>query len=160
MKILRWLDRNFENVISVAMFSVFIISTLLQVIFRFVLNFSLSWTEELARYTFIYMVYFAVAMAAQQGTHVRVEIIDEIVPAKYMKYVLCVTEFISAVFVFIIALSSVKYANKLISMNQITPALQLLYGHVYWIVPGGLFLTTFRFLQRIYRRLTGKITEG
>lgn len=160
MKILRWLDQNFENVISTVMFSVFIICTFLQVLFRFIFNFSLSWTEEMARYTFIYMVYFAVALAAQQGTHVRVEIIDEIVPKKYMKYILCFTELVSAAFLFIIALSSVEYANKLISMNQITPALQLMYGYVYWIVPGGLFLTTFRFLQRIVRRLTGKITEG
>lgn len=160
MKILRWLDRNFENTLSCILFTVFIICTMLQVLFRFVFNFSLSWTEETARYTFIYMVYFAVALAAQQGTHVRVEIIDEIVPAKYMKYVLCITELISAAFLFIIAISATKYANKLISMNQITPALQLLYGHVYWIVPGGLYLTTFRFLQRIIRRLTGKITEG
>ncbi|WP_232055270.1 TRAP transporter small permease [Vibrio taketomensis] len=62
-----------------ALFLALIILCLLQILFRFVFNFSLSWTEELARYVFIALVYAASSLAVIKGAHVRVEIIDNFV---------------------------------------------------------------------------------
>ena len=41
--------------VGIAVFLVLILACVMQVFFRFVLNHSLSWTEELARYCFIWM---------------------------------------------------------------------------------------------------------
>ena len=57
MKALRFLDENIEKmlcVIALALMSAVIVA---QVFCRYVLNSSLSWSEELARYLFIWMIY-------------------------------------------------------------------------------------------------------
>lgn len=67
---------NIEEYVSILLFSSLIILCFLQILFRFVFNFSLSWTEELSRYVFIALVYISASLAVIRGAHVRVEVID------------------------------------------------------------------------------------
>ena len=58
MKTLRRVSDTVNKAVSyvgVALFCVLIVACVLQVFFRFVLNNSLAWSEELARYCFIWM---------------------------------------------------------------------------------------------------------
>lgn len=76
---------NIEEYISTFLFIALIILCFLQILFRFVFNFSLSWTEELSRYVFIALVYFSASLAVVRGAHVRVEVIDGFVKGKNKK---------------------------------------------------------------------------
>ena len=61
MKVLRFLDDNLEKMlctITLALMSAIIV---LQVFFRYVLNNSLAWSEELARYLFIWTIYIGIS---------------------------------------------------------------------------------------------------
>jgi TRAP-type C4-dicarboxylate transport system permease small subunit len=137
----------------------FIILTLLQVIFRFCLDFSLSWTEELARYMFIAMVYSAISLGVVRHRHVRVEIIDIFLPEKYKKYFFTFTDTVTCLFFLLIGYHSIEVMRDFLNMKQTTAALQLPLGWVYAIVPVGFFLAAFRFVQTIYRRFASKNTE-
>ena len=60
--------------IGIAIFAVLIVACVLQVFFRFVLNNSLSWSEELARYLFVYDVMIGAAMAIRRNSHLQIYI--------------------------------------------------------------------------------------
>lgn len=48
--------KEFEYYVITGAMLLLVLMGVLQILFRFVLNFSLSWTEELSRYLFILMV--------------------------------------------------------------------------------------------------------
>lgn len=61
--------------IGVALFAILIIACVAQVFFRFVLNNSLSWTDELARYCFIWMHMIGASLLIAGGEHATVTVI-------------------------------------------------------------------------------------
>ena len=52
------------------------LSSTLQVLTRYVLNASLSWTEECARYTFVWTSMMGTAVAYKRGAHVVLDLIS------------------------------------------------------------------------------------
>ena len=65
-----------------ATFAVLIFACVLQVFTRFVLNNSLSWTEELARYAFIWSNFLGAAICTQKESHATVTAVTDLLPAK------------------------------------------------------------------------------
>lgn len=75
MKILKWLDNYLELTVSVFLMSLMTVLIFLQVIMRYVMHNSLSWSEELARYTFVWLIYIAISY----GSKLNEETIPQIV---------------------------------------------------------------------------------
>ncbi|MCG5102201.1 TRAP transporter small permease [Oceanobacillus alkalisoli] len=75
MKVLRWLNEHFEEYILVFLsaFTVFVI--FLQVVMRYVLGSSLTWSEEIARYAFIWLIYIGVSYGVKKNRHLGVDAI-------------------------------------------------------------------------------------
>ena len=65
-----------------ATFAVLIFACVLQIFTRFVLNNSLSWTEELARYAFIWSNFLGAAICTQKESHATVTAVTDLLPAK------------------------------------------------------------------------------
>ena len=71
-KLLAWLDVHFEDALC-GILLVGIMSMLMaQVVVRFVFGHGLTFSEELCRFSFLYLVYFAASLVAGKGAHIRV----------------------------------------------------------------------------------------
>lgn len=148
---------NFEEYISTVLFIALIVLCFLQILFRFVFNFSLSWTEELSRYVFIALVYFAASLAIIRGAHVRVEVIDGFVKGTRKKILDSCIDLSFAAFMVWIGYYGLEISVDALAIEQTTPALEWQAGWVYAIVPVTFYLMALRLLQRVYRRTTGKL---
>ena len=73
----RFLLVSFE-VVALAAFVVMLLSSILQVIFRYVLNLPLMWTEELARLMCVLTTYFGTVVVLLLREHIRVDFIDTV----------------------------------------------------------------------------------
>lgn len=78
----------------------FIGCTIYQVVARNVLPKAPIWTEEAARFLFIYMVSFGVGLAVHTGDYVGVELLIDLLPEKALRIVKVVTMFLLAAFCF------------------------------------------------------------
>jgi len=71
-----------SKVIVIISFSILIIACVLQVFTRFVLNNALSWTEELARYAFIWSNLAGAVICVRHVSHATVTAVTECLPRK------------------------------------------------------------------------------
>jgi len=70
-----------------ALFAATILAITAQVLWRYAFRDALPWTEELARYLFIWITFLGAALAVRDGTHIRVSLLVERLPARWRRYV-------------------------------------------------------------------------
>lgn len=68
------------------LFGLIVILIFTQVIFRYFFNNSLNWTEELAKYLFVWMTFIGSASAFKDQIHIGVDFFVELLPDKQRRY--------------------------------------------------------------------------
>lgn len=122
-------------------FTVLIGACVLQVFTRFVLNNSLSWTEELARYAFIWSNLLGAAICTEKYSHATVTAITDILPKKAQLSLKIVVNVILILIAFVL----VKYGFKVVMSTrmQLSPALRVSMSYVYLSSPACGLLVMF-----------------
>ncbi len=97
MKTLQKVSDTINQIVSYAgmvIFMILIIACVAQVFFRFVLNHSLSWTEELARFMFIWMHLLGASLLIQGRGHATVTVILDMLHGTVRKIVDTIIELV------------------------------------------------------------------
>ena len=76
----RLLDFPLEDVIGVVLTFVILVTMSTQVFLRYVLNDSLIWSDELARYLLIAIAFIGCATGIRKRCHIRIDVIDLVLP--------------------------------------------------------------------------------
>ncbi len=147
MKILRWLDNYFEEVIVLSLLAIMVIIMGIQVFMRYAVNYSLSWPEELTRYMFIWFVFIGMSYAVKYDIHIRINILETFVP-KIEKSLRVIQDIFFFAFCCYMLPYAFKAVKMLIKTNQHSPAMQIPMYAVYIALLIGLILTIFRLVQK------------
>ena len=137
-KIFGYLNRTFEFLIFV-LFLLIVIVGGMQVFNRFVLNQSLSWSEEFMVYANIWMVFLAVPVAYNRGAHIGMNLFVKGLPPRGQ---LVLALAIDGMWI-VLAAAIVFYASIVmgVASNQNSPALGLRMDRAYLsLVVGGTYL--------------------
>lgn len=125
MKIIRWLDDNLEETLLIALLVVMTLLMGLQVFSRYILNASLSWSEELTRYLFIWSGFLSISYCIKKWISIK---IDQII-LMFPKPVYVVAQLVLNVILFVLfaylARHAVSYLQMSIASGQKSPALGL-----------------------------------
>ena len=127
MKILQKIDKfifTFCKCIIAILFIVMIVAASLQVIFRFVLNNSLAWTEELCRFAMIWMTMLSLGLAVRMRSHISIDIIKDLVPAKVIPILDKIGCIIGIALSFVIVWTGISLAQ--LNMTQFSAAMHWL----------------------------------
>ena len=73
-KAFEWLRRRAENLIAVLL-GVMFIAFLVQIIFRYLLNYPIGWSSELTIITWLWLVLFGAAFVLKEGEEIRFDLI-------------------------------------------------------------------------------------
>jgi TRAP-type C4-dicarboxylate transport system permease small subunit len=124
----------------VVMVSVMTVLVIIQVLLRYIFFYSLSWSEEVARYLMIWVSFLAAALAVQKGLHIGMEsLITRLSPAVRRK-VNILTK--SVVLIFLLCLTSGGWKIAWLVREQSSPALFLSMSYAYAAAGvGGLFMS-------------------
>lgn len=149
--ILKKLDSSIENLVFACTIG-FVIISFLQVIFRYIVNNSLSWSEEACRYLFVCTVFLGSALAVLKNKHIGVDILARILPESIEKYFSILMNLVVVVYLIFLSYISLELALK--NMNQLSPAMQIHLGIIYIIMPIGSIAMAINFIRVIVYKLT------
>lgn len=124
-----------------------------QVIARYVFQNSLTWSEEMARYMFVWLVYFSVSYTARREKHIRIDAAINLYPKKMRPYIELVSEIIVLCFAIFIAITGYTVFGKIAWSGQMSPAMRIPMQFVYAAPMIGLGLTAIRQVQCIMRKV-------
>lgn len=160
MKVLKFLDENLEKMLCVVFLALMSIIIVLQVFFRYVLNNSLSWSEELARYLFIWMIYVGISYGVKLDKHICVDAVYTFMPKGIKRGYAIVAYLLFLIFAVAIIYYGILVVGMQITSGQVSPAMGLPMQYVYVAPVVGMILTVIRLVQKIYYALTAKEWES
>lgn len=110
-----------------------------QVFFRYVLNHSLFWSEELARYLLVWLTFLGASVAYRRSIHPGIDIVYAHMPAALQRISAILIHLISMVMFGVMIFFGIKFSYFV--RLQISPALYLPKWIVFSIIPlSGLVL--------------------
>jgi TRAP-type C4-dicarboxylate transport system permease small subunit len=134
--------------------------TVVQVFNRYVLQSSLDWSEELARYLFIWAVYVGCSYATQMDRHLEVTILRTIFQGKFARPITILASIFTVAFCIFATILGIKFVIFLAGTGQKTPALEVPAYWVYLCMPVGLGFMALRTIERLWWLITGKINPA
>ena len=144
---------NVESYICQFLLSFFIILLFIQIISREVFNVNISWGEELARFSFVWFVFFGAVVAARLAAHNRVTFQFKKFSKKTQNYIEGFADLIWLIFNGVMIYKSVYLINSMMEFTYTSPTLGWDMAYVYFIFPMAFTLMSIRIIQVNYLKL-------
>lgn len=103
-----------EEIILVTMFIAMVLIIFIQVIMRYAFNSSLSWSEELGKFLFVWLSWLGISIGAKRGEHIKITMFLEKLSEKKLHIINIVSEII----VLSICAVTAFYGIKLVISEQ------------------------------------------
>ena len=156
MKVLRFLNKHFEEIIMVLTLAAIIVVMTFQIIRRYVFNDSLTWSEEFCRYCYIWMMFVSFSYSIHLKADLRVDALVSILPAgakKILDFIIMVICLVLTAFLFYNSFGTVA---NVIATGETSVALHLPLYVVYSSSVVGYGVGTLRYIQQLYALVTKK----
>ncbi len=146
-RFLHYLDKVLGTALVVSA-SAMVLIVLLQILSRFALPWSVHWTEEMARFCFIYMTSLGAGLAIKDNVYVGVETFINMLPERARFYMECVILLATGVLMLIMFVSAFPLFQ--VVKLQTSPALQINMVYLYAsMLVMSFFVMLYAFLQVI-----------
>jgi len=146
---LKKLDDHFEEALIVLLMAVMTVLIVVQIFMRYVVQESLTWSEELARYVFVWATYLGVAYGVKKNAHICVEAATMYLPARVKAVVYLVAQFIFLLFAALVVKEGFVLSMKIFKFGQSSAALGMPMGIIYLAPTVGFALVFIRLIQNI-----------
>lgn len=144
---------NFESYVCQILLSFFVILLFIQIIFREVFSYTLSWGEELARFSFVWFVFFGAVVAARLAAHNRVTFQFKKFSKKTQNYIEGFADLIWLFFNGVMIYKSIFLINSMMEFTYTSATLGWNMAYVYYIFPISFTLMSIRVIQVNYLKL-------
>lgn len=149
MKIIKWLDDNLEETLLILLLVAMTLLMGVQVCCRYIFNASLSWSEELTRYLFIWCGFISVSYCIKKWISIKIDQIINLFPKPvYVVFQLILNVILFALFLYL-SIHAFRYLQMSIASGQKSPALGLPMYVVQAAPLAGFILAMIRASQQI-----------
>lgn len=131
-KLVDYMNWGIKHILNLLM-ALLVVVVFLQVIFRFALDSPLAWTEELARYSLIWLTFLGAAYAMSSKAHIGMEFFVNLFNLSIRKALYIIATFASLLFFLLMVIEGYDLAMQ--GMSQLSPVLRIPMGMIYMVIP-------------------------
>jgi TRAP-type C4-dicarboxylate transport system permease small subunit len=142
-----------NRAIVFAMMAVMATLVFVNVVARYVFNFSIIWTEEVSQYLMIWIAYLGAGLALREGRHVAVEMLQDRLPTALGRRLRMAVGGLVLIFLGVVTVLGFQFAAFV--WNQETPVLNISLGIPSLAIPIGTLLFALHLIL-MFRNYVGK----
>jgi TRAP-type C4-dicarboxylate transport system permease small subunit len=131
-----------------------VVTTMLQIVARFILMVSIPWTDELARYLMIWASFVGLGVAYRKRELICVAFFREKLPSHLLKVTLLVSDLLCSIFAIIIVIYGVKLCFQ--NVAQVSPSMRISLGIIYGVIPLGCLLFLLFAFESVFSYFSAK----
>ena len=148
MKVLKWLDDHFEEVLLVILLVLISVVSLLQVVFKKMPGLTpLTWSDEFARYMWIWTVFLSLPYTIRKGSMLRVSILMDLLPQGLHKIINILVDLVNAACMAILGYFCIDVVGNVLASGETSTAMVWPMWIVYSVMLIGYWLGCFRAIQ-------------
>ncbi|WP_434309214.1 TRAP transporter small permease [Hominifimenecus sp. rT4P-3] len=153
MKILRWLDRNLEEKLMMILLMAMVLIMGIQVICRYVFNNSLSWTEEITRFLFVWTTFLSIGYCMEKQISLRIDQLTAMLPDTLQIIVRLLVLLISLTFFAYMIPEAWNYTMSAVASRQKSSATNISMAWVQGSTVVGFVFGLIRSVQEIFQEI-------
>ena len=127
----------------------------LNVFFRYVFNYALSWGDEVITYSLLWLVFLGSGVAARKGAHISMEAVVNVLPARLQRRSAVLVNVVCAALSAVVGYLGWRLAEAVRSLDQVGAASGVPMFWVYLAIPAGCALMMLGFFEVALRHLRG-----
>lgn len=147
-KVLHWLDSNLEEFLLIILLIGMTCIMGIQVLCRYAFGMSLSWSEELTRYLFIWCGFLSVSYCSKKCLSIKIEQFVAIFPRRTKAVIKVINHTIELIFFIYMLPFAYSYMMSAVASGQVSPACGIPMYYVQAAPFVSFVLVAFRILQR------------
>lgn len=149
MAILKWLDENFEEFLLMGLLILMTCVMGIQVVMRYVLNASLTWSEELTRYAFVWSSFLSISYCIKRQISIKINQFTSFFPESILRIIRFSIKVVMLLFFIYLFRHSIDVVSAAYKSGQRSPALGLPMYLVQVSTTVGFFLSIIRVIQSL-----------
>jgi TRAP-type C4-dicarboxylate transport system permease small subunit len=142
-----WLD-NFEDEVASFLMMAITVIIILQICTRYFLGDPLSWTEEVSRHLFVWLVFFGASGAIRDRSHIAVDLVDAHLAPRFRLVVMLGSNVLVLFFLINMLYWGARAVGRMWSLS--TATLEIPFGLVYTVFPITAALMIIRTIAQIH----------
>ena len=132
MKLLKKIDKNLERWVMFVLLAGMTLVLGIQIFCRFVLNNSLTWSEELARFMFIWSTFLSIGFCLKEGISLKIDTLISLFPKKVQAVILLLGDVVMTVFFLYLLPSAWEFAYASVENGQTSAACGIMTSVMVW----------------------------
>jgi len=150
---MRLLEKWFEPAIIVAMLGAIIAFVFADVIARFAFSTSVAVANELARFCFVYMIYFGVSYGIRERRHMRVTLFVDMLPEAGRRRAFILSELVFLAYSVMVTWQGIVITGNAVERGKIMSSTEWSLGVLYFAIILSGALCCLRLLQSLKRAI-------
>lgn len=148
MKIIQWMNKNLEECLMITLLAAMTLIMGIQICARYLFNYSLSWSEEITRFLFIWAGFLSISYCTTKCISIKIEQLILQLKPRMRTFVKVINHSVELLFFIYLLPFSWSYLEKAITSQQTSPACNLPMYFVQSAPFVCFLLAAFRILQR------------